>query len=122
MPLSKGTIGGLAAGALFTTALGVLLFQLLLTRQAPTPRAIIPPPPPPDVSRRKETEAPEHFIYAFNSNGTLQESEEQDTASPYWWLNSGGKLVIRNGIGSTIQGDLPPLDPWRIAYNLHNPV
>ncbi len=64
----------------------------------------------------------ERFVYTFSVDGILQEAEERDTTSPYWWLNSGGMFIIENGIGKTIQGALPSLHRWRLAYAADNPT
>src|SRR5689334_3473255 len=62
------------------------------------------------------------FHYSFTANGTLNEAGSLlASTSPYWWLNSGGKLVLQNGIGKTVRGALPEQDYWRIAYSLANP-
>lgn len=47
---------------------------------------------------------------------------EKESQNPDWWLNSGGKLFIRNYFMSTIQGELPAEDPWRKLYAHSNPV
>ncbi|QQG38393.1 MAG: hypothetical protein HYS26_02495 [Candidatus Kaiserbacteria bacterium] len=63
------------------------------------------------------------FVYTFNSDGVLQEAGSmQESTSPYWWLDSGGKLLLQSGLGSTVQGELPSLDKWRLAYLKSNPV
>jgi hypothetical protein len=63
------------------------------------------------------------FIYSFNVPGTLQESGSMDaSASPYWWLDSGGYFIVGNNTGETVQGALPAADPWRIAYAGSNPT
>ncbi|MEK7063845.1 MAG: hypothetical protein AAB955_04125 [Patescibacteria group bacterium] len=62
------------------------------------------------------------FEYSFNKDEVFEESNEANLVSPYWWLDSGGKLLIQSGIGSTITGDLPSDDPWRRAYATTNPV
>jgi len=63
------------------------------------------------------------FLYTFNSNGALNEaSSMSDSSSPYWWVNSGGRLLMDSGLGSTMQGDAPLLDRWRVAYAISNPV
>lgn len=63
------------------------------------------------------------FVYSFNSPGILNEADVmQDSSSPYWWLNSGGELIIQDNAGNTMQGDAPLLNRWRIAYALSNPV
>lgn len=81
---------------------------------------ILPPSPEPHA-RYAAAVAP--FIFSFNTDGTLYESgTATESTSPYWWLNSGGKMLIQEGAGSTVQGDLPLLDKWRLAYALYNPV
>jgi hypothetical protein len=63
------------------------------------------------------------FLYTFNSKGTLNEaSSMENSSSPYWWVNSGGRLVIDDGFGTTMQGDALLLDRWRVAYALSNPI
>jgi hypothetical protein len=48
------------------------------------------------------------FYYTFNSPGTLREAPTAgQSSSPYFWLKSGGALVIKDGIGATISGALP---------------
>jgi len=62
------------------------------------------------------------LLYTFNVDGVLDEASPMgDTKSPYWWLNSGGELIIQNGVGETIQGDLPKTDPWYTEYANTNP-
>lgn len=63
------------------------------------------------------------FIYSFNSSGTLHEaSSPGESTSPYWWLNSGGKMMLDGSVGKTIQGNLPALDKWRVLYAVSNPT
>ena len=63
------------------------------------------------------------FFYNFNSNGILYESgSESASTSPYFWLNSGAKLIIANEIGKTIQNELPVNDYWRLNYLHDNPI
>lgn len=62
------------------------------------------------------------FTYSFAVDGVLHESgSEQETTSPYWWVNSGGKMLLKHGTGSTIQGSLATFDRWRVRYSLSNP-
>jgi len=57
------------------------------------------------------------FFYSFNADGILQEAGNmEESTSRYFWLDSGGKLPIKNGIGSTVIGELSALDKWRLAY------
>jgi hypothetical protein len=62
------------------------------------------------------------FNYNFNVDGVLDEAGQMsDSWSPYWWLSSGGRFYLREGIGSTIQGSLPKKDYWRRYYARTNP-
>jgi len=63
------------------------------------------------------------FTYHFAEDGSLPEASAMDlTWSPYWWVNSGGYLHLRNGVGQTQQGALRRLDPWRVLYGASNPI
>ncbi|MES2216088.1 MAG: hypothetical protein V4481_02220 [Patescibacteria group bacterium] len=63
------------------------------------------------------------FEYTFNVDGILAESGTSfESISPYWWVDSGGLLLIHSGTGSTIQGDLPQNNRWRMAYAGSNPT
>lgn len=63
------------------------------------------------------------FRYTFNSAGMLAEAGSMsETSSPYFWLNSGAYLPIKNGIGSTVIGALPSDDYWRQLYARTNPL
>ncbi len=57
------------------------------------------------------------FHYAFSNDGSLEEAGKMDDSpSPYWWLNSGGRLLLKDGVGKTIQGELGEFDKWRLAF------
>ena len=61
--------------------------------------------------------------YSFSVDGTLYESGSMDqSTSPYFWLNSGAKLILLNGRGMTIQGYLSANDYWRKLYSINNPL
>lgn len=63
------------------------------------------------------------FIYSFNSAGVLHEAPNPDrSSSEYWWLDSGGLLILEEGIGKTIHGALPARDRWRLAYRRSSPL
>jgi len=63
------------------------------------------------------------FNYYFDSVGSLNEvGSMSESSSPYWWLNSGGRLVINGNNGATIQGATSLTDPWRLLYAAANPV
>lgn len=74
-----------------------------------------------DATPAREVGSP--YVYRFHVDGVLEEAGSSDaSSSPYWWMNSGGRLLIKNGIGMTIQGDLPPTDPWRLRYASTTPL
>jgi len=61
--------------------------------------------------------------YTFSVNGTLRETGTMaESSSPYFWVNSGGALILSNGRGMTYQGTVSILDPWRTLYAKNNPV
>ena len=63
------------------------------------------------------------FEYNFNVDGTLEEAGTiYESTNPYWWLDSGGMMIIHSGIGSTAQGSLPAENKWRMLYASSNPV
>jgi hypothetical protein len=63
------------------------------------------------------------LYYTFNVDGTLEESYPMESSSSkYFWLNSGGKLPIKSGIGGTNHGALPAADKWRVLYAKNNPL
>lgn len=65
----------------------------------------------------------EPFTYTFAVDGVLQEAgSPQESTSPYWWLNSGGLLILKDGVGRTIEGKLDPLDRWRVRYGVSSPT
>lgn len=86
---------------------------------------IVPPLPPHWAQRFQHTAlsvaAP--FIYTFKSSGILNETGNIDqSTSPYWWLNSGGQLILDGAFGKTLSGDTSLINPWRILYAITNPV
>jgi len=63
------------------------------------------------------------FYYTFKVDGVLHEAGEMtNSSSPYFWLNSGGKLNLAGGIGKTVFGELPLNDKWRLLYSVSNPI
>ncbi len=63
------------------------------------------------------------FLYTFNTSGTLLEAgSSNESTSPYFWLNSGGKFLIKDGYGMTHQGPLASNDPTRLLYARMNPL
>jgi hypothetical protein len=67
-------------------------------------------------------EVGDRFQYSFAVDGTLHEAGSMaESTSPFWWLNSGGLLIIQDGAGYTVQGALPDADRWRKAYAASSP-
>jgi hypothetical protein len=65
---------------------------------------------------------PPHFASGFAEDFALDETDSMEkSASPDWWLNSGGWFIQRDGIGSTWVGEAPAGSPWREIYNRTNP-
>ncbi len=63
------------------------------------------------------------FVEIFDRNFNVEEvSDKVKSSNNNWWISSGGRLISANGWGSTIQGPLDLLDPWRVAFSLSNPV
>src|SRR3989344_4550746 len=63
------------------------------------------------------------FYYTFKVDGILDEAGKMDdSSSPYFWLNSGGQFLLKDGIGKTVQGELAKLNKWRLAYAASNPT
>lgn len=49
--------------------------------------------------------------------GSMEESPDR-----CWWLSSGGRLSIEQGVARTLQGTLPDGSKWREDYAKSNPV
>jgi hypothetical protein len=63
------------------------------------------------------------FTYYFNSSGSLNETGlMSESSSPYWWVNSGGMLLINGTVGQTMQGTAPLTNLWRTLYAISNPT
>jgi hypothetical protein len=63
------------------------------------------------------------YRYKFDWTGVLSEAPSMgQSSSPYWWLSSGARFRLSNGIGSTVKGTLPSNDYWRLYYASTSPV
>lgn len=63
------------------------------------------------------------FLYTFRVDGILDEAGKmENSSSPYFWLNSGGRFHLSTGTGKTILGELPRYSKWRLAYAASNPT
>jgi len=84
------------------------------------------PSAPPSPSTSPAAQVPPSksnvFLDTFNSDGTLYESANSAmSTSPYWWLDSGAKLILSGGVAHTVEGSLSQTDPWFINYSKNNP-
>jgi hypothetical protein len=62
------------------------------------------------------------FTESFNEQLTIEENGSMyESGTDTWWVNSGGRMIIENGTGKTIQGDLPASDFQRQKYEKMNP-
>ena len=63
------------------------------------------------------------FVYSFNIPGSLEASTYmENSTSPYFWISSGGRMIIKDGVGETIQGPLSVGDPEQVNYATVNPL
>lgn len=79
----------------------------------------------PDKQPRPSQAAAEETSYneSFDQATTIDESSAINQSSdPHWWVNSGGRMTIRNGVGQSVMGTLAWLDAWRFDYALSNPI
>ncbi|MBP7864898.1 MAG: hypothetical protein KA419_03030 [Acidobacteria bacterium] len=57
------------------------------------------------------------FHDPFTDPGVIEDASRMDRSlSPFWWVNSGGCMIIRDGRAMTLQGDLPEDSRWRAKY------
>jgi hypothetical protein len=57
------------------------------------------------------------FQYNFLVSDQLNETGSMnESTSPYWWLNSGGYLTLKDGMGMTAQGAISSNNRWFQAY------
>jgi hypothetical protein len=66
---------------------------------------------------------PPHFASGFDDDWMLEETDRMEhSASPDWWLNSGGWFLQRGGVGSTWTGEASADSFWRKIYQQSNPL
>lgn len=74
------------------------------------------------VSSNRVSDSKKIFIENFGKEYILEESSIEESNDPNWSVSAGGYLIFKNGIGETVQGNLPDNDKWRISYNQDNPI
>lgn len=73
------------------------------------------------VDRPIYTEHSEFFYDNFIETATIEESANIDSSkNEEWWVNSGAYLYVNEGIGKTIQGELPMGSGWQKRYRDYN--
>lgn len=61
------------------------------------------------------------WSYKFEPDGTVKELHPESTStSPYFWVNSGGYMYMKDKKGSTIHGELPSTDERYQAYKTNS--
>jgi hypothetical protein len=76
----------------------------------------------PAVSSRVSPTILRTFRDDFSGTASLQESgSPAESASPDWWLDSGGLFLRHDGYAQTVEGALPNGSRWRGEYAKSNP-
>lgn len=71
---------------------------------------------------RQEAASVNCFVEDFDTPRTIEENHPiEESGDPDWWLNSGAYFYIGDGVGRSIQGNLPSDDFWRLRYNETSP-
>ncbi|OGI27015.1 MAG: hypothetical protein A2359_04305 [Candidatus Moranbacteria bacterium RIFOXYB1_FULL_43_19] len=61
------------------------------------------------------------FNENFQKDEVINETAKMSRSqSPDWWVNSGGKMIIEEGVGKTIQGEISPDSEWYKKYKSSN--
>lgn len=90
--------------------------EVITPTQPPSSVPVTPAPVTPPVTD------PTSFSYSFSHPGIFYESGSmKESTSPYWWLDSGGLMIIEGGIGKTAHGNLPTSAFWYKDYSRSNP-
>lgn len=75
----------------------------------------------PNMQITKKT--PKIFKESFEKSRIIEESGEiYETKDPDWSVSSGAYVYVSEGIGKTVQGELPRSDIWFEEYAGENPV
>ena len=113
MPYPKRKAFSLSTQNVILSGLAVIISGVLIAAPGFAPRA--------EAAEARAVTSP--FLYTFNADGILYETGSMsESSSPYFWLNSGGKMLFKNGLGSTIMGALPTSDRWAKLYKSSSSV
>lgn len=59
----------------------------------------------------------------MSRNETIEETGSfNESSNPYFWVNSGGELIIRKKIAMTLQGDIAQDSEWHKRYAQSSPL
>ena len=112
-PYPKRKAFSLSTQNVILSGLAVIISGVLIAAPGFAPRA--------EAAEARAVTSP--FLYTFNADGILHETGSMsESSSPYFWLNSGGKMLFKNGLGSTIMGALPTSDRWAKLYKSSSSV
>jgi hypothetical protein len=90
--------------------------------ETPSPSATTTLTPTATLTATPTPTEPPHFDSGFESDMRLEEADRMErSASPDWWLNSGGWFLQQGGVGKTWIGEAPAGSYWRKIYNRTNP-
>jgi hypothetical protein len=95
-----------------------------MVARSPARTATAPPSrtPTATITATSTPTEPPHFASGFGGEFSLEETDAMEkSASPDWWVNSGGWFLERGGVGSTWLGEAPQGSRWREAYRVSNP-
>jgi hypothetical protein len=89
---------------------------------APAPERVLPTPTPIAAQAPLMETAKSHpFDFSrtliLEETGSFDENNDKD-----FWLNSGGMLIVGNGIAKTLQGDVLAANRWNGIYAKSNPI
>lgn len=122
---TKNALRTIALGMGITTIVHSMLLALLyIASSNPLLSQLVPEDMQAPHATAADTRAvPSPFRYTFNVAGALNEAGSlSESSSPYFWLNSGGRMLMKDGVGSTVLGALPQNDFWRLLYSVSNPL
>ncbi|MDC1205328.1 hypothetical protein N8083_00575 [Candidatus Pacebacteria bacterium] len=75
----------------------------------------------PETAESFSTTDSEKFVENFDIAYTVKEAGNMNESNnEHWWLSSGGYFYNKEGVGSTIAGNLSEMDPRRIAHAASN--
>ncbi len=94
--------------------------QPTISKQRPT---LPPKKADTPIPTKSNTTPKPSFSDNFSKSYTLEENSPMEaSSSPDWWVNSGGRMYMKDGVANSIFGELPTNDVWRLDYKDYSPV